>query len=299
MLRRQLSALVIMVMTATSFVGLTGTTALASSAVYQTVNPAPVARLQQLPQDQQTAQIRQLPQGQQAVQNQGTMVVVTLGDSRSVSGRWQQKLCQEMATNAGITCDLRNLAVGGTNCDYWVPRIGNILTTHNPDMLILACGTNNNANTATGREQLGAAWRTIVETTYVFRSNPRVIIVPVLIQYSDPIAAPSSLQWVITSEPLVNDTIYVNSLYYSPYGWFPAGFIDWQIIPNSPPYLSDPLHASPLGEDYYGKLAYMQMAPDIGWPSPAAPITCDLYGGRYPYGRFTGPGSTPCQQATP
>lgn len=225
-----------------------------------------------------------------------SMVVVTLGDSRSVHGRWQQKLCQEMFTNANITCDLRNLAVGTTDCGYWASRISNVLTTHNPDMLILACGTNNNANTASGREQLGNAWRTIVEATYTFRTNPRVIMVPVLIQYSDPIAAPQALQWVITSEPLVNDTIYSNSLYYSPYGWFPAGFIDWQLIPNSPPYLEDPLHPSLRGQDYMGKLAYMEMAADIGWPEPIDPITCDLFGGRYPYGRNQGPGSQPCLQ---
>lgn len=223
-----------------------------------------------------------------------TQVTVTLGDSRSITGQWQQTFCSELQTNANITCDLRNLAVSGTTCDYWVPRIQNILVTHNPDMLILACGTNNDANTQAGRDQLGAAWRTIVETVYQFRTNPRVKIVPVLISYADAIRLTPATAWVGPSEPWVNDTIYFNSMYYSPYGWFPGGFIDWQMLPSNPPYMRDSLHPSDLGEWLMGKVAYRQLAPGFGWPAPSSPVTCGLYGGRYPYGRYTGPGSQPC-----
>ncbi len=227
------------------------------------------------------------------VQTESTMVLLTIGDSRSVTGIWQNRLCQNMATYAGITCDLRNEAVGSTNCEYWMSRIQGLLVEHNPDAVILACGTNNDATTAAGRTSLGTAFRTVMETAYAFRTSPRIKLFPVLIQYSDYLA-PESLQWLTVSEPLVNDTIYQNSLFYSPAGWFPGGFINWQGIPGTPPYLKDPVHPSERGEQYMGDLAYQEIAPGLGWPASTSPITCDLNGGRRPYGRWTGPQAVPC-----
>jgi len=220
--------------------------------------------------------------------------ILTLGDSITSPGQWQAELCRLMAQDAGVTCDLRNEAVSGTGCGYWPSRIAGLLAQHQPDMVILACGTNDWALSPQARADLGTAFRLTVEAIYTFQSSPRIRIVPALIQYSDHLIAP---QWVVDSEPLVNSELYTNMQYYAPAGWFTA-ILDWQYIASTPTYLVAQengvpagLHPTPRGNRYMGRLAYDRIAAGMGWPATSEPPLCDLYGTRRPYPR---PAYIPC-----
>lgn len=217
------------------------------------------------------------------------VVVLTLGDSNStngLAGGWQEEFCRQLQVSAGRTCDLRNPSVAGTGCGYWPPRVAGLMATHNPDLVIIACGTNDDTRTPAQVDAFGYNWRLTVEAVWRHRSPP-VLSVPVLLQYADPYTAP---QIVLDSLGPTNDAIYTNLQYYIAHGWF-AGIVDWQPIPTSADYLvstpADPagLHRTARGQRYAGRLAYDRIAPGMGWPTSVEPPLCGLVGHRRPYPR--------------
>lgn len=224
-----------------------------------------------------------------AAVDDGDLDLLVLGDSISTSGQWIQELCRLAAQDAGITCDIHNASVSGVKCNYFLSRIAALLNQFHPDMVILACGTND-ANPANGfsPNDTGTAFRILVETIYTFQT-PRIKIVPSLIQYSDP-AVWGSTQ--LNNEATINDTLYVNMQYYLPSGWFgtPAMVVDWQAVPNTPDYLVPPptevpggIHPNARGHKAYGRLAYDRIAPGMGWPASSEPALCGMWGRRFGY----------------
>ncbi len=222
-----------------------------------------------------------VPQARAQASATATLTVMTAGDSRSVSGLWQDAFCDRLAVTAGVTCDLRNVSVSGAACTYWPSRLPALLAQHHPDMVIFSCGTNDVDTSPAGRDATGTAVRLIFEIIHAF--DPTIDIVPTLVQYSDPWAAPLAM---VQSEPTINDVLYVNQGYYAV--WTLAT-IDWQVIPATVTYLlSDQVdpngtHPTPRGYGYMGEIAYWAIAPAKDWPaSPVAPL-CDLYGTRRGY----------------
>lgn len=72
--------------------------------------------------------------------------IAVVGDSISCGGMpdtpgWCPELSR-LLTAAGVEHELLPLAVGGTRCQYWADHIGGVLTTYQPDLVILGCGTN-------------------------------------------------------------------------------------------------------------------------------------------------------------
>lgn len=217
-----------------------------------------------------------------------TARVLTLGDSISTGARWQAELCRLMLVNAGIMCDLRNEAVGGTQCDYWPERIASLLVEHDPvGMVILACGTNDHINEYVwGEPSTSWSFRYTVEAIHGY--NSAIDIVPVLIQYADPLL-PGSPQILTDWIPVTNDRLYSQMLRYP--GWF-AGIVDWQLIPATATYLDTTgFHPTDRGYRYMGRLVYDRIHAGMGWPAASEPPLCDLYGHRRGYTR---PSYTPC-----
>lgn len=215
---------------------------------------------------------------------------MTLGDSISAGGGWQAELARLMAQDAGVCADIRNEAVSGTGMGYWPPRINALLAQHNPDLVVLAAGTNDDTRTAAGRDALGTAFRLTVEAIHTYRT-PAIPVAPVLIQYSDPLLA---AQWVLDSQPFTNDVLYTNMQLYVGAGWFP-GIVDWQVIPATADYLVDWGHPSPRGSRYMGRLVYDRIHATLGWPACSEPPLCGLYGHRKGYER---PAYTECPEVT-
>lgn len=216
--------------------------------------------------------------------------ILTIGDSITAGGGWQAELCRLMDQDAGVACDIRNAAVAGTACSYWPSRITSLLVTHQPDVVVLMCGTNDDVNAWIYGEPLTSwSWRATTEAIRVW--NPSTVVASGFIQYSDPKTAP---QWVLDSEPITNDRIYVE------YMRCPSCYVllDWQSIPATATYLvstpEDPygLHSTPRGQKYQGRLTYDRLAPRMGWPASSEPALCDLYGHRT--GLVPRPTYTPC-----
>jgi len=227
--------------------------------------------------------------------------ILVIGDSRSSSGLWQPELCRLMAAG-GITCDIRNEAVGQTGCVYWPDRIRALLAKHAPDVVAFFCGTNDDTSTAAARDRLGWAFRYTVESIRTYRPANPIKIVPALVQYSDPLIAP---QWLLDGEPRANDVLWTNMRYYLPAGWFP-GIADFQKIPATADYLDDGgIHPTLAGgqpqvfvsaqtnKGYrtMGRIVYDSVYAGMGWPAPTEPPLCGMYGHRKGSPR---PPYTPC-----
>lgn len=217
------------------------------------------------------------------------LVVMTIGDSTVTLGHWQAEFCRILDLETDLVCDLRNEAVGGTTCKYWTTAAAQLvakLVQHQPDLVIFTCGTNDNIySTAWGEPETSWAFRATVEM--IKTTVPSVKIVPVLLQYPDPLLLSSAhlVDWI----PVTNDRLYVQMLLYP--SWFP-GIVDWQFIPSNATYLDTTgFHATLKGDQYRGRLVYDRIHAGMGWPAASEPALCDLYGHRKWYAR---PNFTPC-----
>ena len=215
------------------------------------------------------------------------LVLMTIQDSQGTSGIWQAEFCRIVELETDRVCDVRNEAVGGTQCDYWPYQINALLAEHDPDMVIFACGTNDHIGEYIwGEPSTSWSFRATVEAIHAY--NSAIDIVPVLIQYADPML-PGSPQILTDWIPVTNDRLYSQMLLYT--GWFP-GIVDWQLIPATATYLdSTGFHQTNRGQLYMGRLVYDRIYAGMGWPAASEAPLCDLYGHRKGYTR---PSYTPC-----
>lgn len=228
--------------------------------------------------------------------------ILTLGDSRSSSGQWQAEL-SHLLDAAGVPHVISNPAVAGTSCSYWPPQIKGLVNAFQPDLVVLACGTNDNPATMThGESATSWAFRSVVEAVHAYRPRNPARTLATLVQYSDPILAPG---WLLSNEPKTNDNLYSQMHYYLPPrtrpGWL-AGIADLQAIPATATYLAaEPYPGTPSGQIgihptahgywYMGRIIYDAARAVMGWPPATEPPLCDLYGHRQSYPR---PAYTPC-----
>lgn len=213
--------------------------------------------------------------------------ILTIGDSITAAGQWQAELGGLLAVN-GVAHVMVNAAVGGTRCDYWPSRIAGLLATHQPDLVTLFCGTNDDVNASCyGESCTSWAWRATVEAIHAWRPATPARVLPAFVQYSDPLIAP---QWLLDSEPVTNDRIYGQWVRY-PSSWF-AGLADLQLVPATADYLDDGgVHPTERGYRVIGRLVYDAARPAMGWPASTEAAPCGLYGHRRGYPR---PAYVPC-----
>jgi hypothetical protein len=229
--------------------------------------------------------------------------LLALGDSRTSGGQWPAELAR-LTASVGVPIDVTDVAVGGTDCMYWTSRIAGLLARYDPDIVVLACGTNDSPTCSIyGESCTGWSFRYITETVHYYRPSSPVAYIPALVQYSDPILAPG---WLLANEPQNNDHLYQQYHYYqSPArtpGWW-ARVADFQVIPSTATYLvADPypdpagfigIHPTPRGYRYMGRIVFDAGAADGLWPPAAEEPLCDLYGHRNGYAR---PAYTPCPE---
>lgn len=218
-----------------------------------------------------------------------TLRIMTVGDSITAgrtsegSGCWQDELARLCSAYAGVCLDVRNLAVAGTRTTYWPSRIKALLGQHQPDLVTFFTGTNDDvAEMCFGEPATSWAWRSTVEAIHAYRTPP-TLIVPALIQYSDPLIAP---QWLLDSQPITNDRIYREwSRYNNTPGWF-AGVCDFQRIPATADYLDDGgIHPTARGYRAMGRIVYDAIQAAMGWPACQEPPLSGMYGHRRGYPR--------------
>ncbi|MEU8329812.1 SGNH/GDSL hydrolase family protein [Micromonospora sp. NPDC048839] len=231
-------------------------------------------------------------------------VIMTVGDSitdgiiidQTPTAGYRAELGR-LLTAACVPHTLVNAALNGSPCTYWTDRLAGLMATHRPDVVLLACGTNDRLDDKTP-EQV-AAWEGMYRAllTTALSADPDVLVYPAWVQYSTGVRGSGCPSWQGSSpawqpgyEAIVNDRVHRAFAPLPESGHRIPAVADYQVIPEG--YLDAcGVHPTPGGYDVMGRLAYNTIAPRLGVPQ--APLPCGLTGRR--------PGAltrdwTPCQR---
>ena len=204
--------------------------------------------------------------------------ILTLGDSISEDGRWQDATSR-LLFDAGIPNTVINVAVSGTRCSYWPERIDALLATHQPDLVVLMCGTNDDPTDRMpwGESRTGWSTRYVIEAVHAYRPMSPARTLPALIGYSDPLIAPT---WLLANQPATNDNLWSNQALYLG-GPQLAGIANLQVIPGTADYITDDgIHPNARGHRVIGRMVYDAARASQGWPLAPTPPPCGMYGHR-------------------
>lgn len=220
--------------------------------------------------------------------------ILALGDSITMAGSGHDSYRTELTRllNAGGIAPVWSVAaVSGSRCNYWPSRIGGLLAQHDPDLVIVACGTNDDAGSAAGRAETGTAIRQIAEAIRTHRGEVTPVRqIGAYIQLSDPYGIPQSLAYLPGNEEGVNRVLAAQYALYLPY-WTSLAVADLVPIPGNPTTLVDGVHPTAHGYRLMARLIYDAGAARGWWPASAEPTPCGLYG----HNLFTPvPAFTPC-----
>lgn len=206
--------------------------------------------------------------------------IMVLGDSRSAGTHddsYRAELDRLLRTG-GVEPTWIAAAVSDTRCTYWTSRIHDLLVLHDPDVVILACGTNDDTATVAARDAMGAAIRTITETIRLHRGE----VTPTrqlgaYVQLSDPYGVAPAQAWVPPSEERANIVLASNYGLYLPH-WASLAVADLSRIPGNHVTLPDGMHPSAYGHGLVARLLYDAGAARGWWPATSEPAPCGLYG---------------------
>lgn len=209
-----------------------------------------------------------------------TIKIAVAGDSISAPCHTVSEWCGELHTTLatqGIHAEFRTLAEGGRDCVWVAERIAPFLAQHDPDILLLNCGTNDDTNRYCYGEPCTAwAWRVIVEAA----RSTGVHVGVAFIGYTDP-----DDYRVLGHRPRlerVNDILYSQIVQYV--GPWDLALANFQVVPGNVEYLPDGVHPiGPLGARTYAQIWHAAVAQKAwGWP-PAGTAPCGMYGRRAGY----------------
>lgn len=218
-------------------------------------------------------------------------VILTVGDSitegatmtSSVSASYRAELGR-LLDEACVPHQWVVAGVGGTPCGYWSPRIADLMATYRPNIVLIACGTNDRLLGKSAAEV--TAWEGMYRALFdaVLDADPNVLAFPAFVQYSASRTATGCTTppgfgppWLPNSEAVINDALFRSMRVIDEWGQRVPEFIDYQPIPEG--YLDQcGVHPTPGGYDVMGRLAFARIAPQLG--VPAAPLPCGLTGTR-------------------
>jgi hypothetical protein len=211
---------------------------------------------------------------------------LVIGDSNSETEQWQAHF-SALLTAAGIDHEIATAAVGGYRCSTWLSPPWPLLNArqtaalHQPDVVVISCGTNDAANGVTG-SQMDAIYYNLM--TEILIGHPPARILATWITYS------VSPAWLAPAEAIVNDAIFrqtVNSVH----GTRIIGTADLQQIP--PGYIDGGgVHYTEAGFEAKARIVYNRLRLDAAypWADVALPL-CGMTGHR-PDGSY--PTYLPC-----
>ena len=229
-----------------------------------------------------------------AVADPPPLKILALGDSISELHPSQPELdwqtyLSALLTAAGVDHVIITEATGGKRCGDFLStspsEVRTLADLHDPDITIIACGTNDAANGITGPGMDLTYWFMIDEA---IGGHPETRVLGTWIQYSA--SRPANAAAIRAGEAVVNDAIYRQTIASYPYtakyvhGSRIIGTADMQQIPEH--YLdSGGIHPTAAGYEAMARIYYnrLRLDPAYPWPDIAAPL-CGMTGSRPGYG---------------
>lgn len=210
-----------------------------------------------------------------------TLRILSVGDSITGPGSGHDSYRTELGrllAAAGVTPTWVVAAVSGSRCTHWPSQIGGLLAQHDPDLVILACGTNDWAGSQADRDATGTAIRQVSEAIRLHRGETTPVRqIGAYVQLSDPYGIPSSLSWLPGNEEGVNRVLASTYALYLPY-WTSLAVADLVPIPGNPVTLVDGIHPTAHGYRLMARRFYDAGAGRGWWAATSEPAPCELYG---------------------
>lgn len=195
------------------------------------------------------------------------IVIMTVGDSITADSNAYRTELTRLLNNANIPHTYIVAAWPGQPCSYIAGQLPALLATHNPDLVILSCGTNDGPGTTE------AAYRAML--TQLASTNTVIS----WIGYADPRTALQA-PWLLPNQKAANDAIYRARFGAPGHPAYPnVPIADFQAIPGTLEWLQpDGIHPNPRGYRAMAHIIYTKAAPLMGWPPAAEPKPCGLSG---------------------
>lgn len=184
---------------------------------------------------------------------------ITVGATGSVTDSYRGPLTS-LLDGAAFGHRFIVAAESGSRCTQWVDQMPELLSWHNPGVVIINCGTNDPTFTVEDRELLGQSYRQLIETIHAHNPHTRIMLSLIQISTVDP---EGSLAWLPDNEIRANEVIAFNAEYYIP-AWPTVTLVDLSTIPTTVENNPDGIHLSPLGEQKYAQ-AYFDEGRRLGW----------------------------------
>lgn len=165
-----------------------------------------------------------------------------------------------LLNEAGFTHRYSITAESGTRCSQWAAQMPELLSLHNPGVVLINCGTNDPAFTEADRDLLGQSYRQIIEAIHSHNPYTKILVSLVQISRVDPTG---SLAWLPANEARVNEVIALNAAYYIP-AWPLVGLVDFSDIPATVENNPDGIHPGPAGDQLYAD-RWFAKGRQLGW----------------------------------
>jgi hypothetical protein len=208
----------------------------------------------------------------------GPLRILVVGDSiaepcsTAPVGGWCARL-DVMLRAVDVVPQWSTLALPGARCRWAADRIGAALNAHDPDVVLLNCGTNDDPKEKCWGESCTAwAQRVIIEAAH----NSGARVATAFVGYPDLLRFGSQV-----NQEAANDAIYSNLGLYTTWN---LGLANFQQVPGNPDYLPDGIHPTgPKGADAYARIWFEVGAGRGWWPAGAALPLCGMFGRRAGY----------------
>lgn len=175
--------------------------------------------------------------------------ILAVGDSKTVPGKWQGYM-SNLLRNRNVGHRFVTAALGGTECQYWTPRIDALLQAHKPDLVIILCGTN---DWKSGGKTTAAAMHSMIKKSKARGAH----VLSAQMSYSDPNRAPAVLvEW----EPRINAILRTE---FSHHGMAAA---DLRSMYNGPTWTVDGVHSTNKGFLEQARRLYRAARAMMDWP---------------------------------
>lgn len=176
-----------------------------------------------------------------------SLTVVMCCDSITFEPQWfhYKHRLKGLLKGEAVYATFINVAISGTSCDYWTTRLPALLVQHDADVLLLNCGTNDDATTPAMMSRFRDNYTKLITDAQAARPSEPIKVIASKIQISDR-NNPNTPGWLPDNEVRVNTIIEEVTD-----GWPLLGVADMSVFPTDAANTPDGVHPGPEGHTFY------------------------------------------------
>lgn len=191
-----------------------------------------------------------------------SLTIVMCCDSITFEPQWfnYSHTLKGLLADVAVRAEFVNVAIAGTGCDFWVSRLPALLIEHDADVLLLNCGTNDDATTTAAMQRFRDNYTKLIMDARAARPSEPIKVIASEVQISDHFN-PRVPAWLVPNELRVNEIIYEIIRDWS---GLPVGKADMSALATDSTNTPDGVHPGPEGHMFYAN-AWFNEGQRLGW----------------------------------